>query len=96
MHQMFDPFSTPRHEPKVLTILMTPLYPPQHPLAATNSECMVRAICEDEDVMPTRYFESVRAFANMALDAGWKWRFRCKVHTILHPDDPRAALRRIP
>lgn len=70
----------------VLTILLNPVHSKD---AAVELRCetLVRAISQDETVLPTRWFPSVRSLGSYALAAGWRERYRCIIHVTPHPAD---------
>ena len=76
----------PLNSVPVLTILLNPVLPKNTPHPKCT-ETLVRAICRDETVMPTRWFPTVMDFAALALQLGWRERFRCIVHVTPHPAD---------
>ena len=79
MHQPLDPVP-------VLTILLNPVHSKKAPYPK-RTETFVRALCQDETVLSTRWFPSVMDFAEFALLMGWRERYRCIVHVTPHPTD---------
>lgn len=85
MHQLIGaPASDP--DAPVLTIILNPVHSKRAPYPQ-RCETLVRAVCRDETVLPTRWFPTVMDFTQYALSLGWRWRFRCIVHVTPHPAD---------